>query len=41
MTKYLDGLVKDGDLNEGTPAGTYSLSPNRRKTLEGQLAPGN
>jgi|SRR5208337_3394125 len=41
MTKYLDGLVKDGDLNEGSPHGTYSLSPGTRKTLEAQLAPGN
>jgi hypothetical protein len=40
MTKYLDGMVKDGDLNEPSP-GTYSLSPERRKTLEAQLAPGN
>ena len=40
MTKYLDGLVKDGDLKE-TSTGTYSLSADRRKTLEAQLAPGN
>lgn len=40
MTKYIDGMVRNGDLNEPS-TGTYSLSPDRRKTLEAQLAPGN
>lgn len=40
MTKYLDGLVDDGDLNEPS-TGTYSLTARARKNLEARLAPGN
>jgi hypothetical protein len=37
LSKYLQGLVKSGKLNE-TATDTYSLSENAKKELEGKLA---